>query len=141
MITANVLWPFHGALFAQLIPFLLVIEMGMLFLYFRSVKRRSCVLAVLVANIFSTLAGLFIVFPLQIGWDSLSIKASEQFYSCIVAFLITVPLEYYVIGKFKSFKPKKQRIRAVFMANFTTYSICFFYVVYQWKWGIYAQYV
>lgn len=139
MLLANVLWPFHGAFLAQLIPFFLVIEWLILARFFKEIGKARALGAVLLANLGSTIVGYALVTPLQLlGWDGLTQKASEQFGACLVAFAMTVPLEHSVIRAFPGYVDRKRLWRGVFYMNFATYSICFAFVAYHWHRGDYA---
>jgi hypothetical protein len=132
---ANVIWPFHGALWAQLIPVFLLIEAFVLLRYFPE-QRKWALLGVLIANLVSSLLGMILVIPFQgFSSGSLSQVAAEEYWACIVAFLITVPVEYFVIVISRKFEDRKQLFRATFWMNFITYSICIAVVTYHWRWG------
>lgn len=136
---ANVIWPFHGALFAQCIPLFLLIEVCILRLYFQEAPKGKVVAGILSANFFSTLAGALLVSPLAATWDSLVRKASDQIDACVLAFLVTVPLEFLNLAWFRCFVPRGRRFRACLMMNLATYAICLAVVVYHWRWGTYAD--
>jgi hypothetical protein len=136
---ANVIWPFHGALFAQWIPLFLFIEVWIVHLYFKDVPKGKLIIGVLSANLFSTLAGALLVMPLAAPWDPLVTRASEQINACVLAFLVTVPLEFLNLAWFRCFVPSGRRFRACVMMNLATYAVCLAVVVYHWRWGAYAE--
>ncbi len=135
MIIGNVLWPFYGAFFAQLIPLFLLVEAIILRIFFKRIRFIKTLGIVMLANIASTILGLILTNPLMCFWDSMAVKASEQFNACIVAFLLTVPLEAFVICAFS----RSRVIRASFWMNLVTYAICFSYVCYAWNYGKYLD--
>lgn len=140
MILGNVIWPFHGALFAQWIPVFLIIEAIILHAYFGEVPRRRVFAAVLSANFFSTLVGAILAMPiLPLLHDSLITQASDQINACVIAFLITVPLEFLSLKWFRCFTPPERRFRACLMMNLATYAMCLAVVIYHWRWGVYAE--
>lgn len=135
VIFANVIWPFHGALYAQLIPIFLLIEAFVLLGYFPG-HRKWAFLWVLIANFASTLLGILLVIPIQgVSSSSISQVAAEEYWACIVAFIITVPVEYFVIMISGKFEDRRRLFRAAFWMNFITYSICIAVVTYHWRWG------
>lgn len=139
MILANVIWPFHGAFLAQLIPLFIFIEWLILARYFRGARRSKVFGITILANLGSAVAGCILVTPFGFNWDSGAQKASEEFASCIVALLVTIPIEYGIVGFFHDFGDRKRLWHAVFYMNFYTYCICFAVVAYHWRWGVYAE--
>lgn len=132
---ANVIWPFHGALYAQLIPVFLLIEAFVLLRYFPE-QRKWALPWVLIANLVSTLVGLiFVTLFGDLAWDPLRQVAAYEYWACIIAFGITVPAEYFVLSNSDKFIDRKRLFRAVFMMNFFTYAICIAVVTYHWRWG------
>lgn len=121
-------------------PGFLLIETFVLRGYFREAPKGKVLVGVLSANLFSTLAGALLVSALQwMPWDPLVTKASDQINACVVAFVVTVPLEFLNLGWFRCFEPPARRFRACLMMNLATYAICLAVVIYHWRWGVYAE--
>ena len=109
MMVANVLWAFHGAFLVQFLPLFLLVEWYILIGFFPKVRKLRALGIVSLANLGSSVCGMFLVtlgMPM-FRWDGLTQRASDQFLSCIVAFVITLPLEYKIVRSFKEFGEKK----------------------------------